>query len=130
MSTGFDLQGVKKQAEEELASLSSQEEEILKQLEQVLEKKSEIEEFLGIKKASTGARRNRYRTKVKSYFEDVDTSEASIEADAESLLDELFNSDKSMLNGLKMSMARLGREDDDYSYNSDTSTLTYLVPVE
>jgi hypothetical protein len=128
-ATGFDLQEVKQRAQVELATLSEKESEILSQLEEVRRNKLEIEQFLGIKK--TGGKRNRYRTKVKEYFEGVTTSEPSISVDAQSLLDELFESDASMLGGLKVSLIRLGREaNNNYSYDSSTDILTYTTPKE
>lgn len=121
----FDLSAVKKQAMSQLEKLTAQEDSLLAQLEELKTKKEEIQVFLGLKPQDQISRRNRYRTKVKEYFESCEDSSEMVTADAKMLLEELFSNDPSMMAGLKISMARIGKDDPNYSYNSSSETLSF-----
>jgi hypothetical protein len=121
--TGFDLQAWKKQAEEEYKKICIRETELVAHLAKVQTQKEEFEKALGLKTKSALTRR-RFRPVIQRWAESCE----SVSSTAETILEELFDGEESLLEGLKTSLTRLAKEDTKYHYDTETEILSY--PVE
>jgi predicted nuclease with TOPRIM domain len=122
MSTGFDLSTWKEQAAGELTRLEEKETQLAEDLKRVQAEKAQIAEVLGLK---TSPRRRRYKTAIKEFFESKGTS---VEMAAEAVIAALFDGDSASIQGVKVSMARLAKDNRLYSYDGATGILTYTPP--
>jgi hypothetical protein len=124
MSTGFDLSAWKQQAQGELKRLEEEEKRLVEELGKVQAEKTQISEALGIR---TTPRRRRYRTAIQELFE---KDGVRVEMTVEDVIGDLFDGDSSVTQGVKVSMARLSKDNELYSYDSSTGTLLYEPPAK
>ena len=125
MNTGFDLNKWKEEAQLELDRLTTSEEELSKELAGVQIRKTELQNALGIKTNATVTRR-RFRPKVTKWAESCD----SVSSTAETIIEELFDGDMTLLDGLRLSLARLSKDNPRYYYDPETEVLSYPAEAD